>query len=343
MQPTMTEAHDDQDSRYRLQTLLKGMIGSRYAIKIQTLIKILVGLALLFISIRGIKWENLLAGIRSARLLWIVMAIALVILGLMLKFVRWSRFIRNYHLTSSNSFLFRAYFVGQAVNIIFPFRGGELIRLGYFSRNPYVIPEVASTIVLEKYLDLLALTIVAALVSITFSIDHLFTLRLLFLPLLAALTLLLIVVILLGPALWQKIRTRNLLPSRCLVWLDHYVQVSQWMRNPRLVLPGVVLTFFIWVIMWLTNMVLFASLGLPLRSTAASLVLILVYIGLLPALMPGNIGPFYFFASLALVPFDVVHDQAILYAVVLHAIVTIPPLLAGLVGLWLSSDRVAAR
>ena len=67
--------------------------------------------------------------------------------------------------------------------------------------------------------------------------------------------------------------------------------------------------------------------------------LVLVYIGLFPALMPGNVGPFYFFAGLALVPFGVLHEQAIIFAVVLHAIVTIPPLLAGAIGLFIRTPH----
>src|SRR4030042_3779736 len=112
------------------------------------------------------------------------------------------------------------------------------------------------------------------------------------------------------------------------------------MRNPRQVFPGVLLTILIWGVMWLTNLILFKSLSLPLGGTAAGLVLILIYIGLLPALMPGNIGPFYFFASLALLPFGILHEQAFVFAVVLHAIVTLPPLLGGVLGLLLRSDRV---
>ena len=91
--------------------------------------------------------------------------------------------------------------------------------------------------------------------------------------------------------------------------------------------------------MWLTNLLLFKSLGIPLGGTAAGLVLILVYVGLLPALMPGNIGPFYFFARLALLPFGIIHDQAFVFAVILHAIVTLPALLGGVIGLLVRPGR----
>jgi hypothetical protein len=91
--------------------------------------------------------------------------------------------------------------------------------------------------------------------------------------------------------------------------------------------------------MCLTNIILFKSLSIPLGGTAAGLVLIFVYIGVLPALMPGNIGPFYYFARLALLPFGILRDQAFVYAVVLHAIVTLPPLLGGAIGLLVRPDH----
>lgn len=78
-----------------------------------------------------------------------------------------------------------------------------------------------------------------------------------------------------------------------------------------------------------TNAVLFKAMGLPLGGEAAGLVMLLVMIGLLPAVMPGNIGPFYFFARLALVPFHVDPQLAIAYVIVLHLIVTLPPVLGG--------------
>jgi uncharacterized membrane protein YbhN (UPF0104 family) len=62
------------------------------------------------------------------------------------------------------------------------------------------------------------------------------------------------------------------------------------------------------------------------------LVVVAVYIGMIPALMPGNIGPFYLAVQLALQTFPIPIESATVFAVLLHAIVTITPLLiAGIV------------
>lgn len=303
-----------------------------------TILKLLAGVGLLILAVREVQWSNLINGILSASLGWMLLAILAVLLGLVLKLLRWESFVRNYHIKTSQRRLFQAYFVGQSVNILLPFRGGELVRMGYFAGKPEILPEIASTIILEKYLDLLALTVCGLVVSYQISLENILSLHGWLLPISAMLTVLLFGAIILGPALWRKVYGRGILPQNLENSLNRWVETSLWLRNPRLILSGLLLTALIWVVMWSTNIILFNALGISLGGSAAGLVLILVYIGLIPALMPGNLGPFYYFASLALLPFGIIHDQAIIYAVVLHAIVTIPALLAGAISLLIRSS-----
>lgn len=333
-QPLTEEKSNDTSSIY-LRSIKRRISQPESYRFILVIFKLLVGLALLVLSIQGIQWGNLINGILSASLWWLALAFGSVLIGLLLKVLRWSIFIRNYQIQASHSKIYSSYFVGLAANIIFPFRGGELIRLGYFASDAKILPDVGSAIVMEKYLDLLALTTCAILVSLKISMDNIQNLRGFLLPLTVILTILLLLTTLLGPTVWKKMRSRRLLPRRVEDWVERWFQSSQWLRNPKQIAPGLLLTIIIWVVMWSTNWLLFKSLELPLGGTAAGLVLVLIFIGLLPALMPGNIGPFYYFARLALVPFSIANNQAFTYVILLHAVVTIPPLLGGVVGLWL--------
>ena len=339
----MTEQRSIWFSVRELGRILKKIWKSVFIKRLLAIIKILAGISLLILSIQEIHWDQLVEGIHSANLAWLALAIISVLVGLAMKLWRWVNFIGNYQIHASLAKLYRAYFVGQAVNIILPFRGGELVRIGYFADEPKVLPEVATTIVLEKYLDLLALTICGLLLSINISLDLVINLRGWFLALTSIVTVLLLAALFFGPAFWGKIRTKKLLPFSMMEWLDRWVETSQWLRNPTLMFPGILLTVIIWGMMWLTNLFVFKSLGIPLGGTAAGLVLILVYVGLLPALMPGNIGPFYFFAQLALLPYAISHDQAFLFAVVLHAIVTVPPLVCGSIGLLVRPSQAVIQ
>jgi uncharacterized membrane protein YbhN (UPF0104 family) len=340
MQPPLTGQEHEGVTRFNLRSSLCNLYRSSYFKNILIGIKILIGLGLFYLSVHGIQWSDLIIGIRSADLVWLIVAILFVLFGLFLKIYRWAIFIRNYQIPAGSGRLFRAYFVGQAANIVLPFRSGELIRIGYFADQPHQLAEVASTIVLEKYLDLVALTICGIVISLKVSIDNLLNLRGVLLPLSMMLTVFLLLVILYGPRVWGKIRTRSWIPDNIRAWLDRLVEVSQWLRKPQQVMPGIGLTILIWVVMWSTNLILFRSLGLSLGGMAAGLVLTLVYVGLFPALMPGNVGPFYFFTRLALSPFGINPEEAIIFAVVLHAIVMLPPLLAGGISLLVPQKSV---
>ncbi len=302
-------------------------------------LKILVGLVLLVLSFREVRLSNLLTGIRFASPTWLGLAILSVLIGLGLKLWRWIILVKYFHIKTRFSRLFSAYFLGQAANIILPFRGGELVRLGYLVEDKHILSEAATTILLEKYLDLIALTISVLVVSFNISLENIPDIQKLLLPISIIVSLLLLAAIILGPSISAWLINHKFLTPRINIWLNHWVQASQWLRNPLQVLPGIILTVIIWGIMWLTNLLLFKSMGISLGGTAGGLVLVLTYFGLLPALMPGNIGPFYFFATLALLPYGILHQQAIAFAVVLHAIVTLPPLVGGAIGLFIRTPR----
>lgn len=343
MQEPVSETATTGQNSPGLRRMISQFTGSKYFKLILAVLKVLAGLVFLLVAVRQIQWGNLASTIQSANLAWLLAALLSVLVGLCLKYLRWVSLIRNYEIQSGPANLFRAYFVGQAVNIVLPFRGGELVRIGYFSNQPSVIPEVASTIVLEKYLDLMALTITAILISTQLSLDRILNVQGWLLPLTTILTILLLAAVLIGPDIWVRLRTRRILPDNIAILIDRWVDASIWLRKPSRVIPSLVITALIWIVMGSTNLLLFRSLKMPLGATAAGLVLILVYIGLIPALMPGNLGPFYFFAQLAVIPFGIFHLQALSYAVILHFIVTTPPLVCGAIGLlWRDKPKVEA-
>ena len=135
--------------------------------------------------------------------------------------------------------------------------------------------------------------------------------------------------------IWPKIysRLRGELkgwPNRLMEAFQRGVSIwLQWIRQPKKTIPAVSLTLVNWILMWITNLLIFRAVGLTAGGVAAALVLALVMIGLMPAWMPGNIAPFYFFATLGLLPFNIPLDLGLAFAVVLHAVVTLPVLLLG--------------
>ncbi len=301
-------------------------------------LKLVLGLLLLYLAFQRVDWAVLLESIQTVSGLWLMLAILSVLLSLGLKIWRWDLLLRNYELRLPLRHLISAFFLGQAANILLIIRGGEIVRVTSAhqpGQDDWV--EITATIAIEKYLDLLFLVLLMLAMATNLPAQALETMGNLY-PLFIIMTILLLLAVLLGPTLWRRfIPGESQTPWLAKIQrkLDQFLQASLWLREPRKLLPSLGVTLLIWAVMALTNRLVFQSLAIDLGWDAAVLVLILVYIGVLPALMPGNLGPFTFFAQLALIPYAVPNELAVAFAVILYVIVTLPPLLiSGLLMLW---------
>lgn len=300
-----------------------------------SVLKILIGLTLLAVSLWGIDWVRFGRSFERLSLAWLGGLAAMVLTSLLLKVFRSYIFLRNFQVPLSFGRVFEAFFLGQAVSILLPSRGGEVLRLGYLGAGaPSSFPQITAAVMLEKFLDLIAMTVIALGVSAYLPGAEVARVRAWLLPLSASGAAGLGILVIWGSRLWGVLR--GWMADRRAPWLprllrigDQLVASSLWLRRPAHFLPALLLTLVIWTSMWFTNLVLFHALALSLPFAAGGLVLILVYIGVLPALMPGNIGPFYFFAQLGVASFGAPPEDAAVFAVILHAVVTLVPLLTG--------------
>ncbi len=301
-------------------------------------LKIALGLLLLYLSFQRVNWGILLEALQTVSIAWLLLAIVSVLLSLGLKIWRWDLLLCNYHLHIPAPRLISAFFLGQAANILLIIRGGEIVRVttAHLSGKADWV-EISATIAIEKYLDLLILVLMMVAMSANLPDMALERMGSLY-PWVVVLTIALLFAVIFGPLLWRKFfpkESKKPWLQKVIFRIDQFVQASLWLRDPRKFLPMLGVTLLIWVVMAFTNLFVFQSLSIQLSWSAAVLVLILVYIGVLPALMPGNLGPFTFFAQLALIPFAVSNELAVAFAVILYVIVTIPPLMiAGILMLF---------
>jgi hypothetical protein len=243
--------------------------------------------------------------------------------------------LHNFGLKNPFRWVSEAYLAGQAANILLPIRGGELIRIGMMGKGDASgLARLAGTVAVEKFLDLLALTGLTLLVLPSLrSIGNSYIPQGLAIFAIVAMVFL-VVYVFWAPRLWSIIQRKT--QSNHSRWIVHsaevigqFVESSIWLKDWRKIISSLLVTLLIWCLMWVTNLLAFRSVYLSADPLMAGLVLVLVYIGLIPALMPGNIGPFYFFAQLALRAFDIPLDQALAFAILLHAVVTLPVLVIG--------------
>ena len=128
---------------------------------------------------------------------------------------------------------------------------------------------------------------------------------------------------------------------RIITFGDRFAEGMELLRRGGRIGSVLGLTLLIWAIMFLTNLTLALGLDLEVPAAAGLLVLVLVYLGVIPGLMPGQVGPFYFFARYSLEQFGVDTAASMVFAVLLHAVVVLTPMLGA--GAYLVVSRKGIR
>jgi uncharacterized membrane protein YbhN (UPF0104 family) len=303
----------------------------------------LVGLALLALAFRQVDLGTVGRALRSADLVWLLITLAIVVFGIGLKTVRWGLLLEPVLPERSTFQVVGALLTGQAANILLPFRGGDLVRAAA------VVPPsdgrmgaVLVGIGIEKAFDLVGLAATAAFAlpflsggssSAAWTTPFALGLALLVGSLAAAL---------LSSRAWARLRTLLDGPPaglrrRLQGWVDSLSKgLAQLARSRNL--PWVIgLTAVIWLAMLSTNLALLRALNMNVSVGAAALVLAAVHLSLIPALMPGNVGPFYLAVEVGLSPFGYGLARGAAYAILLHALASLPPLMGA--GFYLAAGK----
>lgn len=296
-------------------------------------LKLAVGVALLVVSLWKVDWRGLADHLAHAHLEWLVVALLSVLVSSFMKILRWRWVLFGLGIQRQPELLRLggAFFVGQAVNILFPVRAGELARVGWLSvddRQDAFL--TAFSVLLEKYFDLVILLGLVTWLGPVLPGEALATSRKWLVLLGGGGTVGLVAGLWVGPFLWSRIGRRW--PRRwagLAEYIEGWVRGLRLLRSARMILILMGFSALLWGVMLTTNLLVLRALSLPVDFRTGGLVLVLVYLGLAPALMPGNIGPFYYFAMLALAPFGIGTSERAAFAVLLHAIVVLPPLLLG--------------
>ncbi len=314
-------------------------------------IRLGIGLALMVGLVWTMQWQELLNSVQGLDWTWIAATGLSFLLSLALKLVRWRWLLVRVAPGVGWRALARAYFVGQAVNIVGMGRLGDLARVLWLRQEGNVSGVgVATSVVAEKLVDLVFMGLLSAwwlttLLSPPEGLD-----------LSLALIMSGVSAIALAAFAWfgqsalnwihRWLVSRTDAPSR---WLARRVgalaEGLAGLVQRRQLQPVMLITAAIWGVMLTTNALLLRAFGLPPAAPLAVSVLVLGLLGTSPNLTPANIGPYHWAVTLSLTLFGVAQSQALAYAIVLHAIVsTLPVLIAVVLNGWHWPDlRAMAR
>lgn len=306
----------------------------------------LVSLGFLWLSFRGVAWQDAWKTILRADLSLLLAALGTVVFTTLLKAVRWRLMFFPEHRQLRLSRFFSIFLVGQVINAVIPARIGELARAYLIGNRERVSKaEALWTAVSEKVLD--AFTLLAFLAGISLSVSLPPWLRK------AGWTLCLAMgvgFLVLGLTVTFQSRA-----SKC---LERWNAVHPWsrrlrlqrlltvmvdslrlMRSPRALFGLLAWSLLAFLTAAATNWITALALGMRLSYFACLLLLAVLQISAVVPIptSPGRVGLFHYLCVISLALFGVERDTSLGYSLVLHIIVYLPMTVGGPIGMWLES------
>lgn len=296
---------------------------------------VLGGVALWFVF-RDADIGSLRAALLAADARWIVVALGSVLATVAVAVWRWRVLFHPEGEQISWFNLASALLIGQMLNIVLPFRLGEITR-GYWVSRAGGIPvgRALGTIGMEKLADLATLGIAAlfllAVVAIppwlrrsTYALAGLSTLALVGVHVLAARGSRLLNDVRRAAAVFPQPIARRVTQLAATAFEASRV-LDSWTASATV---GV-LSVLVLVLAASTNYFLFVAFDFGLPVLAAFVLLVALQIGNTIVSVPGNIGVFHYITVLMLGAYAVDRHLALAYAIVLYVIALIPKILAG--------------
>ena len=301
---------------------------------------LLVTVISLYLALREVTWVEVQSAFAQADFAYVGWALISTLGIVLARVLRWKVLMAEGGADVPLSRNLMALLAGQALNLIYPARIGDLSRA-------YLVDEEGSrrvfmfgTVVLEKLFDALTyvlmffvLVLLLPLPAWLSSSGYTFTVLTL-----ASLGLVFLVAYRLE---WFSARLEWLfgrLPprfsNRFQTWLSSGLTSLVVLKSRVGLLKLAVLSILVWVIPVFTNHLTLLALQIRLPLSVSLLTMIVLQASVAIPSVPGRIGLFQYLCILSLSLFGVAESLAFTYGVLLHGIALLPSTLAGLIFLW---------
>ncbi len=299
-------------------------------------VQLAVSAGALVLLFRGLDLGTTLDAFKDANYWLLPVAVALLLVDLGLRSVRWRLLLRPQSGLSLDN-LFGATNVGYLVNNILPFRAGEIARVLAVDRLEKTGRlRAASSVAIERGIDLVAMVVlVVALFPFIEEPDWARGPALLLGAVVVAGFVTLGVIARLnesGHGFWRPlVRAVPRFSARLEHLMDQVLAGFHPLLRWRVLAEVLVLTAIIWACAALSFYTVMSAFNLDLRFSAAALVLGATTLGMVVPSSPGYIGVFHAIAVETLVSvFGVPREHALTYAVAQHAVIVIVPSMLGI-------------
>lgn len=306
---------------------------------------ILISVLALTLAFEESSYEEIAEAFRNAHILPMLLALLSLTVHTLGKAARWAILLRSDdHPPIRNMTVIRTLIIGQMLNFMSPARLGDIARVWIINKHGTSAGFVVGTLVIEKFLDMLAYGILFILVLFLIPLppwvnQSLFGFALLLLILGVVASFLII------RREWCIARLTALadrLPSNLRSWFVRQgtaalASLAVLRRRPD-VLKFLALTCVIWFTAILNNYLVLMALDLHRQVPMITSLLLLVVLqaGLSLPSLPGNVGVFEYACILTLSLFGIPQATALSYGLLLHALILLPTTLLGLIFFWTS-------
>jgi uncharacterized membrane protein YbhN (UPF0104 family) len=296
---------------------------------------VLVTLVFGYLAVRDVNWDDAWSAFRSSDPWWLLPAFAALVLGVVLRAVRWQSLFapeRRPPFTATMS----ALLVGYFFNNVLPARAGEAARVVALNRSSGTSrAELAATVVVERIFDVLSLVVLLFVASPWLPDVAWATSAAVLGGALGAGCLVLVI----GLALWGDkpfhllLRPLTLLPflaeerlGRAALNLTHGLAA---INRPRVALAALAWTTVSWLALALSTWLVLVGFDLGVSPLAGLLVMVAINLALILPSSPAAVGVFEAATVVALSAFGVSTSTALSAALVLHLLNFVPYLVAG--------------
>lgn len=304
-----------------------------------------ISLLALYFALVGVDYGSVWASLMAADGFLVALALLSVLLNNWAKAVRWKLLMGERGAQVALLQALRLHLVGQMLNHLLPVRAGDLSRIYMAGELGIAKSFILGTVAIEKVIDMVCYVIIFCLLLLLMPLPEWVSQPAYLLVMFTSVALLALGGVLLAQGQRQ----------RFMAWVTSWLplgireRATQLMANlwaslqvladsgQQLRLMG--WSLLIWLTAALTNYWTFQALGLELPLVAALFLLFVLIAGINIPSAPGRIGLFQYLCILGLAVFGVAHEAALSVGVLLHGLVYLPPIVAGLTTLWLSGQR----
>jgi glycosyltransferase 2 family protein len=290
------------------------------------IIGILFSVLLIYLSIRGIDFNTVLAGLQNIDSIYITPTVALLVIMQVIRSFRWGILLSPLEKVGQLS-LFSVTSVGFLAIVAIPARLGELARPYLITKKSGIkMSSALGTIFIERIFD--GLTVFALFIVVLFLTplpDWLIRSSALFLLLTLGMMAFMIFMLLRREACLKMLNPLiGRLPDRFAVKINslihHFIDGFQVMIDWKRLLAVILLSILFWFCDLLTIYCMFLSFGFHLPAIAACVLLIILMIGIAIPAGPGFVGNWHYFCIIGLSFYGIPKMDALPFAILYHFI-----------------------